>query len=174
MSVSSLSFCAFVALLWFAMQVFHNYRARQALLLLASYFFYASFGLSLLGLLIANSVANYFLGQQLKRRATTPVLWTCVAVNCLFLMAFKYLPQAAIAGPSSLFSKLAQPVGISFWTFQALSYLFDIYRGEELDPSLTEFCLYMAFWPTVLSGPITRLGEMLPQFRAISNARRAD
>jgi alginate O-acetyltransferase complex protein AlgI len=58
------------------------------------------------------------------------------------------------------------PVGISFWTFQGLSYLLDVYREEELDPSLLEFCLYMAFWPTVLSGPVCRLPSMLPQFRA--------
>ncbi len=60
------------------------------------------------------------------------------------------------------------PVGVSFWTFQALSYLFDVYREEDLDPSLTEFCLYMAFWPTVLSGPVCRLPDMLPQFRESS------
>src|SRR5437867_11187503 len=57
---------------------------------------------------------------------------------------------------------------MSFLTFQGLSYLFDIYFEEELDPSLLEFCLYMAFWPTVLSGPICRLPSMLPQFRQLS------
>ncbi len=57
------------------------------------------------------------------------------------------------------------PIGISFWTFQGISYLWDIYLGEELDPSLLEFCLYMAFWPTVMSGPVCRLPRMLPQFR---------
>src|SRR5262249_504073 len=46
-----------------------------------------------------------------------------------------------------------------------LSYLFDVYREDESDPSLIEFCLYMAFWPTVLSGPVCRLPDMLPQFR---------
>src|SRR5256885_14506132 len=54
---------------------------------------------------------------------------------------------------------------MSYWTFQGLSYLFDIYFEEELDPSLLEFCLYMAFWPTVLTGPICRLPTLLPQFR---------
>mgnify|MGYP001569195455 FL=1 len=61
---------------------------------------------------------------------------------------------------------ILMPIGISFWTFQALSYLIDIYREEEADPTLLEFCLYMAFWPTVLSGPVCRLYKMLPQFRA--------
>jgi len=47
-----------------------------------------------------------------------------------------------------------------------MSYLFDLYRGEELDPSFVEFALYMAFFPVVISGPICRLPEMLPQFRS--------
>ncbi len=63
------------------------------------------------------------------------------------------------------FHNIAMPLGISFWTFQALSYLFDLYREEDLDPSFLEFCLYMAFWPTVVMGPICRLSKMLPQFR---------
>jgi alginate O-acetyltransferase complex protein AlgI len=86
----------------------------------------------------------------------------------LLLFAFKYVPE--LAGQSSIpslqsFSGLALPLGISFWTFQALSYLFDIYREEELDPSFAEFALYMAFFPVTISGPVCRLPEMLPQFR---------
>jgi len=61
---------------------------------------------------------------------------------------------------------LALPLGISFWTFQGLSYLFDLYRGEELDPSLAEFALYMVFFPVTISGPVCRLPDMLPQFRS--------
>src|SRR5262249_34065204 len=64
------------------------------------------------------------------------------------------------------FSHLILPLGISFWTFQAMSYLLDLYRGEELDPSFVEFALYMAFFPVTVSGPICRLPEMLPQFRS--------
>jgi alginate O-acetyltransferase complex protein AlgI len=66
------------------------------------------------------------------------------------------------------------PLGISFWTFQALSYLFDVYREEEIDPSLLEFCLYLAFWPTVTSGPICRLPHMLPQLRQPLTVTRDD
>ena len=46
-----------------------------------------------------------------------------------------------------------------------MSYLLEIYREEDLDPTLLEFCLYMSFWPTVLQGPICRMSAMLPQFR---------
>jgi alginate O-acetyltransferase complex protein AlgI len=79
---------------------------------------------------------------------------------------FKYLPSLGThAAGLDYLAVIAMPIGMSFWTFQALSYLFDVYREEELAPSLLEFCLYMAFWPTVISGPICRLPEMLPQFR---------
>jgi alginate O-acetyltransferase complex protein AlgI len=87
----------------------------------------------------------------------------------LLLATFKYVPGIAVSIPvASLqkFSHLVLPLGISFWTFQAMSYLFDLYRGEELDPSLVEFALYMAFFPVVISGPICRLPDMLPQFRS--------
>jgi alginate O-acetyltransferase complex protein AlgI len=66
---------------------------------------------------------------------------------------------------SELARHIVMPVGISFWTFQGLSYLIDVYLEEEVDASLLEFCLYMAFWPTVLSGPVCRVPNMLPQFR---------
>ncbi len=72
------------------------------------------------------------------------------------------------------FSHLALPLGISFWTFQAMSYLLDLYRGEELDPSFVEFALYMAFFPVTISGPICRMPEMLPQFRSEERISRHD
>lgn len=174
MSVSSLVFFGFIAVLWIIMQSLDSNRKKQWTLLLASYVFYATFGLGFLALLIASSAGNYYLGQKLKRRTTASFLWVCVAANVVFLGVLKYAPQILAVSPASPFAKLLLPIGISFWTFQALSYLFDIYRGEELDPSFLEFCLYMAFWPTVLSGPVTRLEEMLLQFRAIPRAKMDD
>ena len=90
-------------------------------------------------------------------------------MNLLLLGTFKYLPPVTVQLPfSSLqqFAHLALPLGISFWTFQAMSYLFDQYRGEDLDPSLVEFALYMAFFPVTISGPVCRMPDMLPQFRS--------
>jgi alginate O-acetyltransferase complex protein AlgI len=84
------------------------------------------------------------------------------------LSVFKYIPPVLEMGggwQSDLARRVIMPVGISFWTFQGLSYLIDTYLEEEIDPTLLEFCLYMAFWPTVLSGPVCRLPKMLPQFR---------
>lgn len=173
MNLQSLSY--FVALLglWLIARPLRNPRYRQLLLLAASYLFYATWGLNFLALLIASSLLNYVWGKVLSRRLTAGCLWAGVALNVGFLVIFKYLPPLApaLSGAPALGQMLhmvVMPVGISFWTFQALSYLFDVYREEDLDPSLTEFCLYMAFWPTVLSGPVCRLPDMLPQFRESS------
>ena len=145
-------------------------KGRQILFLAASYLFYANWGIGFLSILIISSLMNYTCGCALRRKATAPRLWIGIALNLLPLAFFKYLPEFGPAGSwqYDLGRQIILPVGMSFWTFQGLSYLFDIYFEEELDPSLLEFCLYMAFWPTVLSGPICRLPSMLPQFRQLS------
>jgi len=141
--------------------------------LAASYLFYANWGIGFLSILIISSLMNYTCGCALRRKATAPRLWIGIALNLLPLAFFKYLPVLLELGPAGswqydLGRQIIMPLGMSFWTFQGLSYLFDIYFEEELDPSLLEFCLYMAFWPTVASGPICRLPSMLPQFRQLS------
>jgi alginate O-acetyltransferase complex protein AlgI len=141
-------------------------RVRQLALLLASWLFYVGWGAGFLAVLIASSLLNYVFGAVLRRRVSAARLGLGVAMNIALLAFFKYAsaPLADEAG-LGLLHQLVRPLGISFWTLQALSYLFDIYKEEELEPSLLEFCLYMAFWPTVLSGPISRLSTLLPQFR---------
>jgi alginate O-acetyltransferase complex protein AlgI len=148
-------------------------RGRQLLFLTASYLFYANWGLGFLSILIISSLMNYTCGLALRGKATAPRLWIGIVLNLLPLAFFKYLPVLLVLGPAGswqydLGRQIIMPLGMSFWTFQGLSYLFDIYFGEELDPSLLEFCLYMAFWPAVASGPICRLPSMLPQFRQLS------
>src|SRR5437867_5996768 len=148
-------------------------KGRQILLLAVSYLFYANWGIGFLSILIISSLMNYTWGCALRRKVTAPRLWIGIALNLLPLAFFKYLPVLLELGPAGswqydLGRQIILPVGMSFWTFQGLSYLFDIYFEEELDPSLLEFCLYMASWPTVLSGPICRLPSMLPQFRQLS------
>lgn len=143
-------------------------RHRQLLLLAISYIFYATWGVWFLAVLIASSLMNYALGVYLRRRPSSRRLWVGILLNVLLLSFFKYLPLAAkvSSNPSlDILRRIVLPIGISFWTFEALSYLFDLYREEDVEPSLLEFCLYMAFWPTALSGPICRLPQMLPQFR---------
>ena len=151
-------------------------RARQVILLVVSYAFYASWGLWVLAVLTGSSFANYALGRRLRRTPTLPWLWSGVLFNVTLLAFFKYLPDVArqAAGEGTALARIVLPIGLSFWTFQALSYLFDLYREEELDPTLLEFCLYMGFAPTVLSGPICRLSEVLPQLRQNAPLRRSE
>jgi alginate O-acetyltransferase complex protein AlgI len=142
-------------------------RVRQVVLLIASYALYISWGVWFAAVLLTSTVMNFLLGEWLRRKPIWQVLATGVLLNLTLLSSFKYLPEIVVNIPlSSLqrFSHLALPLGISFWTFQAMSYLFDLYRGEELDPSFSEFALYMVFFPIVISGPICRMPEMLPQF----------
>jgi alginate O-acetyltransferase complex protein AlgI len=148
-------------------------KGRQILFLAASYLFYVNWGIGFLAILISSSLMNYACGWALRRKVTALRLWIGIALNLLPLAFFKYLPGLLELGPAGswqndLGRQIIMPLGMSFWTFQGLSYLFDVYFEEELDPSLLEFCLYMAFWPTVASGPICRLPSMLPQFRQLS------
>src|SRR5208282_1743627 len=158
-----------VAVVWLAAMRLRSVIARQWLYLAASWLFYFSWGGWLIVILLFSSVMNYALGEWLKKRITTGRLWTGILFNLTLLSVFKYLPLlgtvAPTGSPLAVLKRMIFPLGVSFWTFQALSYLLELYREEELDPTLLEFCLYMAFWPTVLQGPICRMSSMLPQFR---------
>ncbi len=143
--------------------------ARQVILLVASYGLYLTWTPWFAAVLIFSVVVNFAVGRWLRRNPTAPRLWAGIVFNLLLLAAFKYLPEISVQFPATSLrsvSHLALPLGISFWSFQALSYLFDLYRGEELDPSLSEFALYMGFFPVTISGPVCRLPDMLPQFRS--------
>lgn len=170
MPVQSPYYFVFVLVLWLLALPVRVPKLRQALLLLSSYVFYAFWSLQFLAILIACSLINYGCGSMLRRRPTAPRLWIGVLTNLALLAYFKYLPILAVnAAPGSGFAnylhRIVMPIGVSFWTFQGLSYLFDLYREEDLDPTPMEFFLYMAFWPTVMSGPVCRLSQLLGQFR---------
>ena len=166
---------ALIFLTWMAARLAPTVSMRNALFLVASAGFYFSFGGWFLAILGVSALFNFFWGNLLRRSASTAALMVGIGVNVALLGTFKYLPQVALpwAGESALAAQiaaLALPVGISFWTFQGLSYLFDQYRGEQLDPTLLEFGVYYSFAPTVLSGPICRVADLLPQLREPTRA----
>ncbi len=158
-----------IVIMWILSMNLRSITARQTLYLIASYLFYFSWGSWLIVILIFSSLMNYALGDWLKKNISSSRLWVGLIANIALLSIFKYLPMLSNVAPAGspllLLRRILFPVGISFWTFQAMSYLLEIYREEDLDPTLLEFCLYMSFWPTVLQGPICRLTSMLPQFR---------
>jgi alginate O-acetyltransferase complex protein AlgI len=163
-----------------AMRVSRRRRVRQLLLALCSVGFYVTWTGAVAGILLLSIFANYLFGRWIRGKPETLPLSIGVLFNLLLLGTFKYLPGLVSHLPLlpalhlEVLPSIALPLGISFWTFQALSYLLDLYRGEEHDPSPLEFLLYMAFFPVVISGPICRMGEMLPQFRSSERVRWAD
>lgn len=141
--------------------------ARQTVLLFSSLALYLTWQPWFAAVLLLSIVGNFLFGKWLRRNPNWIPLTTGIFFNLTLLSLFKYVPDIAarFSDPHG-FARIALPLGISFWTFQAMSYLFDLYRGEELDPSFLEFALYMVFFPVTISGPVCRLPEMLPQFRS--------
>ncbi len=149
-------------------------KLRQFTLLIASLALYLTWTPWFFLALLASILVNFLAGLWLRRNPHWIPLTLGICFNLALLAAFKYMPDLAAQFPLGYLhglARLALPLGISFWTFQALSYLFDQYRGEELDPSLPEFALYMSFFPVTIAGPVCRMPEMLPQFRSAQRTR---
>jgi alginate O-acetyltransferase complex protein AlgI len=140
------------------------------MLLAGSYVLYLTWSRWFVAVLLGSTLVNFAVGGWLRRRQAWPALSLGIVFNLGLLGAFKYLPEMGVSG----FAHWAMPLGLSFWTFQAMGYLFDQYRGEELGPSLPEFALYMAFFPVTISGPVCRMPDMLPQFRSAGPACASD
>ena len=146
---------------------------RLLLFLALSYCFYLSWSTVFILLLAGSSLVNFLMGRLLYRNRHPWVLFFGIAANILILLLARHAGDF-LSGwfePPSVPGVLV-PVGVSFYTFQALGSLIDIYRGFDRKPTLLEFLVFMAFWPVVLSGPICRLPEMLPQFREPLSARK--
>jgi alginate O-acetyltransferase complex protein AlgI len=148
---------------------------RKYLLLGASYFFYALFDLRFLALLFSTSILTYTISARIPRR-THPrrYVWLSVLMNLSVLGVFKYanfflesLQAAFRAMGFDSFSpglSLLLPIGISFYTFQAISYTIEIYKGK-MQPAkrLVDFLIYMAFFPKLIAGPFVRPRHFLAQ-----------
>ncbi len=162
-------------------------RARPLLLLVGSYVFYTRHQATGALVLLAVTAIAYGVGRGLPRLAggRRRALLTAGLVGCLGMLAyFKYAQLilsslAALLRPADggidLLTDLLLPLGISFFTFQACGYMIDVYRGKvppEGDP--ITFALFLSFFPLVLSGPIERAGNLLPQLRAAPSFRYDD
>jgi D-alanyl-lipoteichoic acid acyltransferase DltB (MBOAT superfamily) len=158
------------------------YRAQRYWLLGASYYFYMSWKAHYALLLAFSTLVDYFVGLGMARYADRPrvrklLLLTTLTSNLGLLFAFKYW---GFFGES--FEALSRwlghplqwpaldvllPVGISFYTFQALSYTIDVYRRRiPAERSLPTFALYVSFFPQLVAGPIERASHLIPQLRA--------
>jgi D-alanyl-lipoteichoic acid acyltransferase DltB (MBOAT superfamily) len=175
MLFNSLDFFIFLAVvlsLYFVLPL----RARQGLLVIASFYFYMYWNVKYASILVFFIFVDFFAGYYIGRASTQArkkaglILSLCS--NLGFLAVFKYyhfftgtlhdigLLQSAPA------LELLLPLGISFHTFQTMSYTIDVYRGViEPETSLLRFALFVSFFPQLVAGPIERAKELLPQLR---------
>lgn len=181
------------AFLFFALAVFGLYAAargpaaRRALLLGASYLFYAHWDVRFLPLLLLSTAVDFAAARRVARAAPgarrRAWLGVSLATNLGALGVFKYGSFALESLGSLGFEATGPlpalpgeiPIGISFYTFQTLSYTIDCYRGRIAPTArLGDFALYVAFFPQLVAGPIVRAADLLPQLRALGPLRLDD
>lgn len=180
MSFNSLQFLIYlpvvVGLYWILPQ-----RARWVLLLIASYYFYMSWNPELIFLIVFTTLISYLSGiliekfneKKAKKAITIMGVALCVGV----LVVFKYLNfflesvyaviRLFMPNFSGKIFDLILPIGISFYTFQTLSYIIDVYRGTiKAERHLGYYALFVVFFPQLVAGPIERPGDLLPQLKS--------
>ncbi|HYP00549.1 MAG TPA: MBOAT family O-acyltransferase [Pyrinomonadaceae bacterium] len=183
MLFNSYIFWVFFAVV-FALYRVLPHRKQNLMLLAASYLFYGYWDWRFLFVMLYSTVIDYYAaiaigreGQTKRRRKLILVTSMCVQLGLLAL--FKYYAffstevvavLARFGVPVSLPTlNLLLPVGISFYTFQTMSYTIDVYRGQfKPSKSFTEFALFVSFFPHLVAGPLVRATKLLPQ---ITNAR---
>jgi D-alanyl-lipoteichoic acid acyltransferase DltB (MBOAT superfamily) len=188
---NSYLFWAFYALVLLLYQLFgRRYRWQNALLLAASYVFYGCWDWRFLSLLWLSTIVDYFVGRTLARmnddrpRLRRAVLFVSLSANLGLLAVFKYygffvgefnelLTSVGVTTSLPVLNVLL-PVGISFYTFQTMSYTVDVYRDRtKAARSLFDFALFVAFFPQLVAGPIERADKLLRQIGA-PRVRSAD
>lgn len=166
------------------------HRGQNVLLLVSSYFFYGWWDWRFLSLIFISTVVDYWAGLAMERageneRRRRIALWVSVATNLGILAFFKYFNFFAdsLAGLLQVVGvdtpvrhlNIILPVGISFYTFQTMSYTLDIYR-RQLKPtrSFLDFAAFVSFFPQLVAGPIERAAKLLPQIEQPRTIRRGD
>ena len=181
MLFNSLDFAVFLPIVfllyWYVVK--NNLKFQNTLIVLASYVFYGWWDWRFLSLIISSTIVDYFVGRKLNEEKKIPnrkiLLATSIIVNLGFLGFFKYYNffLENFMDAFSLFGfqinanslNIILPVGISFYTFQTLSYTIDVYR-KKLEPTkdFIAFSAFVCFFPQLVAGPIERATNLLPQF----------
>lgn len=180
MIFTELRFVLFFALVFGVHWSLDSQRARKVWLLLASYFFYAAWDWRFLSLIVISTLVDYVAGLRLGATddplARRRWLLASLATNLGMLGFFKYFGFFVDSaedffgflglGFSRPVLEIVLPVGISFFTFQTMSYSIDVFRGR-LEPTrdLLDLSLFVAFFPQLVAGPIVRASTFLPQLQ---------
>ncbi len=181
MLFNSIDFAIFLPvvflLYWFV--IHKNLKLQNLLVVIASYVFYGWWDWRFLSLIIFSTLVDFSVGLALKKQENEVkrklLLWTSILVNLGFLGVFKYynffldslydvIPGLQVVmGFNTL--NIILPVGISFYTFQTLSYSIDVYK-RKLEPTndFVAFAAFVSFFPQLVAGPIERATNLLPQF----------
>ena len=180
MLFNTIDFIVFFIVILTTISLIKQKKFQHIFLLIASYFFFYYSSNYLIILLIASTILDFYLGKiiwntpDISRKKILLII--SLAGNLGLLGFFKYADFAILqfnilgeqfnVANEIPFLNLALPIGISFYTFQTMSYTIDIYRGN-LQPSnsFKEFALFVAFFPQLVAGPIVRASEFLPQLR---------
>ncbi len=181
----ALFFLVVLPLSWLAMPRPHHWRP---FMIVASYVFYAGWDWRFVFLLAGCTLWNQVLAVRIWRaddpRLRRALLGLALAGNVGVLAYFKYygffvesgqglFDLAGLDLPLELRS-IVLPVGISFYTFMAISYVVDAYRGDFRPTTLEKFAVYLSFFPHLVAGPIVRPGELVPQLDTPRDPRRVD
>lgn len=156
---------------YFFLNRFGWYRAANCFLAGMSLWFYGYFHPAYLWILCGSIVGNFLLSRAMERFPGRKwLLAGGILANVAVIFYFKYFNfflenVDALLGQSFTLQEIVLPLGISFFTFQQVSYLVDAYRGQTRDYRLDEYALFVSFFPQLVAGPIVLHGEMIPQFR---------
>jgi len=181
MLFNSIDFAIFLPIVfilyWFITD--KNLKAQNFLIVVSSYFFYGMWDWRFLSLILFSTIIDFSIGLSLSKQKNVQkrkiLLWTSILVNLGFLGFFKYY-NFFLDNFISTFSffgtdikenslNIILPVGISFYTFQTLSYTIDVYK-RKLEPTnnFITFAAFVSFFPQLVAGPIERATNLLPQF----------
>ncbi|HLA67981.1 MAG TPA: MBOAT family protein [Acidimicrobiia bacterium] len=181
MTFNSFQFFVFLPVVLGTYWLLRRRHHQNLLLLVASYVFYGWWDYRFLSLLAISTVADFTIGQAMNRTESDRIrrrwLFASLGVNLGILGFFKYFNFFVDSAVSVLNSlglsahaptlSIVLPVGISFYSFQTLSYAFDVYRRRlPAERNIITFGLYVAFFPQLVAGPIERAQRLLPQFQA--------
>lgn len=149
--------------------IFRNHQVRNIILILASLVFYAYGEPRAVFLMIFSIIINYFFGLKMDSKHKKPLLILSIFFNLLMLYIFKYLSFSTsllnqITGLKIPVPIIELPVGISFFTFQAMSYVIDVYQKPELkEKNILHIFLYISLFPQLIAGPIVKFSDIAQQ-----------
>lgn len=151
-------------------------RAGTFFLSAASLFFYGYWDASLLPLIVLSILVNFGLGKALFSNHSKAILVVGLCFNLGLLGYFKYAGffvenVERVLGVEIADLNIVLPLAISFFTFQQVAYLVDVYKRRAIEPDFLNYCLFVSFFPQLISGPIVHHSEMMPQFRDVARKR---